>query len=677
MIRLASDVGGTFTDLVAFDPVSGRMVTAKTLTTPDDPSRGVLAALDESGVEAAAVAFLVHGGTTVINALTERKGAKTALITTAGFRDLLEIGRGNRPDLYNLRFRSPPAFVPRALRFEIAERVDAAGEILEPLDETALPAILEACRAAGVEAIAVAFLNSYANPAQEARCAALVRELEPEIAVTASHELTRARREFERSNTAAMNAYVQPVMSRYLGRLAATLMKRGFSCPYLAMLSNGGSASFDWAAKQPLQMVESGPAAGLAGAAAVGRAAGLEELIALDIGGTTAKCALIQGGAPRVDHRYALERNRLSPGYPLLLPVVDIVEIGAGGGSLAKVAANGSLRVGPESAGADPGPACYGRGGDEPTVTDALLLCGVLDPERFAGGRLSLDPAAAETAMARLGATLDLDVGAAALAVIRVAEASMINALQLVSIQRGHDPRDFALLVSGGGGGLHGAALARELGIGEVIVPAKAGIFSAWGMLASAPRLDQERAVTAPLAPGTLAEAEGAFSEMIAAAEAHFAGFAPEAAVLQARALDLRYLGQEHSVTLAIGSDQDAAAIRQAFDAAHRRAYTFALPESAVEVVALRLTSRLDWPLLEPQALETAGLPARAEPSGRRRLLLEEGVEAACPVYRRELLPLDQPIQGPCLVEEETTTTLVRPGQSLRRDSLDLLRITL
>ncbi len=676
MIRLATDVGGTFTDLVAYDEASGRLVTAKTLTTPADPSLGVLKAIDDSGIEAVAVSFLMHGGTTVINALTERKGAKTALITTAGFRDVLEIGRGNRPDLYNLRFRSPEAFVPRALRFEVAERVGWDGAELEPLDEAMVEEIVARCREAGVEAIAIAFLNSYAAPAHEARCAAIVRQLWPEVAVTASHELTRAWREYERSNTAAMNAYVQPVMARYLKRLGAALEGRGVKRPYLAMLSNGGSADFDWVARQPLQMVESGPAAGLCGAAAIGRAAGLSDLIALDIGGTTAKCSLIQGGEPKVDTRYSLERSRLTPGYPMLLPVVDIVEIGAGGGSLAKVGANGVLQVGPESAGADPGPACYGLGGSGATVTDAKLITGVLDPDRFAGGSMILDRAAAAGALAPLSESLGLGLEETALAVIRVAEANMINALQLVSVQRGHDPRDFALLVSGGGGAMHGAALARELGARELLVPPDAGIFSAWGMLATTPRLDQERALKGPLDEETLAATGTTFQEMVAEAEAHFAAFAPDAAVRHHRALDLRYLGQENSVTLPIEADAPVAAVRPAFDEAHRQAYTFALEESAAEVVALRLSSRLDWPTVQPSPLDPADLPRQAEPRQRRALILEEGRLEDCPVFSRAALPLDLEIPGPCLVEEATTTTLVLPGQTLRRDRLDLLHVS-
>ncbi len=674
-IRLATDVGGTFTDLVAYDEGSGRLITAKTLTTPQDPSDGVMTAIERSQVAAAEVAFLIHGGTTVINALTERKGAKTALITTAGFRDVLEIGRGNRPDLYNLRFRSPQAFVPRALRFEVAERIDWQGRVLQPLDEDALFEIIDLCRRQGVEAIAVALLNSYANPLHEARCLAVLAAAWPEVSVTASHSLTRAWREYERSNTAVLNAYVQPVMAGYLQGLSGKLNACGFRPPFLAMLSNGGSADFDWAAEQPLHMVESGPAGGLSGAAAVGRAAEIPDLIALDIGGTTAKCSLIEGGLPKVGTTYSLERSRVDPGYPLLMPVVDIVEIGAGGGSIAWVDPGGSLKVGPQSAGAEPGPACYGRGGGEPTVTDAKLLTGVLDPLAFAGGRMPLSSDAAGRAMTPLARVLDLDVEEAALAVIRVAEANMINALQLVSVQRGHDPRDFALLVSGGGGAMHGAALARELGAAEILVPPHAGIFSAWGMLATVPRLDQEQALHAAFTETSLAETEAAFAKMMEEAAAHFARFAPDTGMTHERSLGLRYKGQEHSVTVPFLADRHFAQVRGDFDAAHKQRYTFSLPESTVELVGLRLSSRLEWPTLSLQRLpESAGFLDLAA-SGARSLTLPEGRFSDCPVYQRATLPVDRSIAGPCLVEEETTTTLVLPGQRLERDRLDLLRI--
>ncbi len=674
-IRLATDVGGTFTDLVAYEPGSRRLITAKTLTTPTDPSQGVLTAIADSAVEAQAVAFLIHGGTTVINALTERKGAKTALITTAGFRDVLEIGRGNRPDLYNLRFRSPEAFVPRALRFEVAERIDWQGRVLEPLDEAALQSIAEACREAGVEAIAIALLNSYANPEHEERAKAAIAAAWPEVSLTASSEITRAWREYERSNTAVLNAYVRPVMARYLGRLESALSQRGFRPPYLAMLSNGGSADFDWAAEQPLQMVESGPAGGLSGAAAVGRAAGVSNIISLDIGGTTAKCSLVQDGEPKVGTSYSLERSRTNPGYPLLMPVVDIVEIGAGGGSIAWVDDSGSLQVGPQSAGADPGPACYARGGEDPTVTDAKLLTGVLDPARFAAGRMALDLQAATEAMTRLAERLDLAVAEAALAVIRIAEANMINALQLISVQRGHDPRDFALLVSGGGGAMHGAALARELGAAEILVPPHAGIFSAWGMLATVPRLDQEQALHTAFNEESLAETASGFREMEVAAAAHFARFAAEAGMTHQAALDLRYRGQEHSVPVPLRSAASFRDLRLDFDAAHERSYTFALPESEVELVGLRLSSRLDWPTLSLEPLSPDQRPGMLEATARRTLLLAEGRFEGCPVYQRAALPVDEAVSGPCLVEEATTTSLVLPGQELRRDRLDLLRI--
>ena len=366
MGRLASDIGGTFTDLVHFDEATGALAVAKALTTPRDLTQGVIDTIRLARIDPAQVGFFVHGGTTVINAITERKGAKTALITTAGFRDVLEIARGNRPDLYNLRFEKERPFVPRKYRFEVSERIDAQGRVLEPLRLEDLAAVIERCRAEGIEAIAIQFLHSYAAPEHEAACAAYLRDKLPDVAVTASHEITREWREYERANTAVLNAYVQPIVQRYFVRLEAALSEAGLRCPFSAMQSNGGTTSFDWAKAQPITLLESGPAAGVNGAALVGELCGEPNVIYLDIGGTTAKCSTIEGGQPKVTTDYRLERSRERFGYPVRVPVVDIVEIGAGGGSIAWFDASGALRVGPVSAGAEPGPACYGRGGEQP-----------------------------------------------------------------------------------------------------------------------------------------------------------------------------------------------------------------------------------------------------------------------------------------------------------------------
>ena len=411
MGRLATDIGGTFTDLVFFDDATGRLDIAKSLTTPSDLTQGLIDAIGQSGVRAADVDYFVHGGTTVINAITERKGATTALVTTAGFRDILEIARGNRPDLYNLRFVKEQPFVPRALRFEVRERVDARGEVIVPIHLEDLDAVADACRREGVEAIAILFLHSYVAPEHESRCAAYLAERLPGVQITASHEITREWREYERSNTAVLNAYVQPIIQKYFDRLERRLSDLGYDCPLFAMQSNGGTASFQWAKQHPITLIESGPAAGVNGAVLISKLCDEPNVIYLDIGGTTAKCSTIQNYEAAITTEYKLEWTRTSFGYPVRTPVVDIVEIGAGGGSIAWFDAAGLLRVGPMSAGGDPGPACYDRGGTEPTVTDAKLATGIINPDNFAAGQFRLDVGRARAAMRtiadRLGTTVE------------------------------------------------------------------------------------------------------------------------------------------------------------------------------------------------------------------------------------------------------------------------------
>ena len=460
MIKVATDAGGTFTDLVAFEESSGKIYLGKVLTTPKDPSQGVIESIAQSretGLVTAAVSFFVHGGTTVINAITERKGVRTAVVTTDGFRDVIAIGRGNRPDLYNLHSKLPEPFVPRHLRFEVMERIDAKGNVRAPLSMKTVDAAADAITAAGVDAVAVIFLHAYINPTHEAAAAARLRELLPGVAVTASHEISRQWREYERSNTAVLSAYVQPIIAHYLANLSRALREAGVTCPCYCMQSSGGLAEFKEAKVAPLVLVESGPAGGVAGSVRIGEAIGETEILYLDVGGTTAKCSLVRNGQPVLRPDYKLEWSRLSQGYPLQVPVVDIVEIGAGGGSIARIDENGSIKVGPQSAGSDPGPACYGRGGKDPTVTDAVVLTGVVDPQRFAGGRIKLAPELSATAFEPIASALQVSIVAAAKAVISLAEANMINALKLVTIQRGHDPRDLTMVVSGGGGPMHAA----------------------------------------------------------------------------------------------------------------------------------------------------------------------------------------------------------------------------
>ncbi len=677
MGRLATDIGGTFTDLVYFDEQSGALSVAKSLSTPDDLTRGVLDTVDQAKLDADAVDYFVHGGTTVINAITERTGARTALVTTEGFRDVLEIARGNRPDLYNLRYRKEVPFVPRRLRFEVRERVDARGRVRVPLHLEDLDRAIEVCRAQGVEAIAIQFLHSYAAPAHEVETAAYLRERLNGVAITASHEITREWREYERANTAVLNAYVQPIVQRYFDTLEAGIDKLGLDCPMMAMQSNGGTASFGWAREHPITLLESGPAAGVNGAALIGRLCDEPDVIYLDIGGTTAKCSTIEDSEPKVTTDYRLEATRIRYGYPVRVPVIDIVEIGAGGGSIAWFDEGDTLCVGPRSAGADPGPACYGRGGTEPTVTDAKLITGVLNPANFAGGQFSLDVGLARTAMGKVAEGLGCSVDEAAVAVIRLVDANMINALKLVSIQRGHDPNDFALMVGGGGGAMHGASLGRELGVKEIVVPRYPGLFSAWGMLATAPRRDFLRTALQRADTMEIADLRALFAELQAEAGSYFASEGGSGTLTTACHIDMRYGGQEHAVTIPIDFDRASReSILDAFHAAHERAYTFRLADTPVELVTFRLTATADVARPELQPWTAEGRSPEAAARGARTVDFgEDGVHDTA-VYDRDLLPPGFAADGPLIVEEPSSTTLVCPGQRVRVDDLGFLRIT-
>ena len=691
-LRVATDIGGTFTDLVWIDEVTGELGIAKASTTPRDLAQGVLDAVASAEISLADVTEFVHGTTVVINALTERNGARTALVTTAGFRDVLEIGRGNRPDMYNLVSRKPEPFVPRRRRFEIRERVDRHGAVVTPLQLADVDPVAAACRAAGIEAVAVCFLHGYAHPAHERAVGARLAELLPGVPVTLSSDVTREWREFERSSTAVLNAYVQPRVERYLDELQQRLAAGGLERPLHLMLSNAGTASLAAARARPITMVESGPAAGIVGAARIGARIGEPNVIYLDIGGTTAKCSLILDGQVATTTEYRIDWRPDYAGYPVMVPVVDIVEIGAGGGSIAWADAGGAIRVGPQSAGADPGPACYERGGTRPTVTDAKLVAGVLDPDYFLGGALSVSRAASEHALAELGAPLGLSPAALANGIIRLVNANMINARKLGSVRRGHDPRDFVLVVGGGGGAMHAAALGAELQVRAVIVPPHSGVFSAWGMSMTAPRLDVVQTRIARLGgPGAAAadlDALFAALESEAAAAVVEEGIAPRV-VLFERAADMRYAGQEHAVRVAVAAGPaDLAAVERDFHAAHLQKYTFELPGDPVEIVTYHVTAFGPEPTTpaaraaaNPAGAPTAATPgassATAAPSPKSRRPVDFDVDGVhdTPVYERAALPQGVLLAGPLVVEEPTTTTLVHPGQTLTCDAFGNLVI--
>ncbi|HZR93972.1 MAG TPA: hydantoinase/oxoprolinase family protein [Gaiellaceae bacterium] len=676
-LRVATDIGGTFTDLVSLDEQTGAVAVGKALTTPRDLPGGVADAVEQAAVPLEQVSELVHGTTVVINAITERRGARTALVTTAGFRDVLEIARGNRPDMYNLVPRKPPPFVPRRRRFEVRGRVDHRGAVLVPLALEDVGPIAEACARERVEAIAVCLLHSYAHPEHERAVRDALAERLPGVPVTISSDITREWREYERSSTAVLNAYVQPTVEPYLDAVGERLARAGLRAPVRIMQSSGGTTSLAAARLTPIRLVESGPAAGIVGAARLGERIGEPNVLYLDIGGTTAKASLVENGTPKTTTEYKLEWRPDFAGYPLLVPVVDVVEIGAGGGSIAWVDDGGSIRVGPASAGADPGPACYGRGGAAPTVTDAKLAAGVLDPAFFLGGRLPLRPELAEQALRRLGEPLGIAPDALANGIIRLVDASMISALKLVSVRRGYDPRDFALVAAGGGGPMHAAALGAELQVRRVIVPPYSGVFSAWGMLAAEPRVDRTLTRTVTLTtPGEdelTAILEGLEREASAALAAE--GARPPFACR--RAADMRYRGQEHAVRVPIAAGTvSAERVERDFHALHRRAYTFDLPGDPVEIVTFHVSALGEVPPL-PAPPPAAPPGSRPVPLGRRRIDFDtDGVHEA-PAYLRADLPAGFEAAGPLVVEEETTTTLVHPGQTLEVDRFGNLVIRL
>jgi N-methylhydantoinase A len=684
-IRVATDVGGTFTDLVYFstDPDTGaqQIVTAKADTTPPNFEQGVMGVIARSGVALDEIAFLAHGTTLVINALTERKGVKTALITTEGFRDSLEIARGNRPDFFNLHYVKPQPFVPRYLRREVPGRLAQTGAERAPLDLETLPGILDDFRAEGVEAIAICLLHSYADPAHERAVLARVRQLWPEVSVVASHQISREWREYERTSTAVLSAYVQPAAERYLRRLRDGLNGSAFNGQLYVMQSNCGVDSIEKTSEIPITMVESGPASGFWGAAELGRLIDEPNVLALDIGGTTAKCSLVEGGNVKIISSYWIERSRASAGYPIQVPVVDLVEIGAGGGSIAWVDDFGKLHVGPRSAGAVPGPASYGRGGTQATTTDANLALGRINPDYFCGGEIDADMAAVDVALAPLADALGIDRDEVARGVVRIANNNMINALKLVSVNRGHDPRDFTLVAFGGGGGMHACALASELGIRKVVIPRAADVFSAWGMLMSDLRRDYFVTRLMSLNADNVDRLNELFDEVIDEALEQFRGEGVDQASTRfLRYGSLRYENQEHSVEVPLPAGPlDAAAVgsfSETFHGTYEREYTYRL-DAAVEFVGAHVVAIAEVGKLAPVPLVGSGRTVEDASKGSRKVdYATEGVHEAT-IYDGTLLEPGMRFAGPAIIETSGSTVVVHPANDLLVDPYGNLVISI
>ena len=654
-LRIGIDIGGTFTDLVVLDEATGRVTNTKALSTPRDLLQGVLACVDQAGADLRDCRMVIHGTTVGINALLERKGARTALLTTEGFRDVLEIGRGNFHRMYDVLYRRPETLVRRGLRLEVPERLGPRGEVLRPLDETALRAALGSLRGAGVESVAVVFLYSYRDAGHERRAAEIAARELPGVSVSVSHRISQEWREYERTSTTVVNAYIQPIMDRYLGALDAGLRGRGFSGALFITQSNGGAFSVDAARATPVHGIESGPAAGAVGCASLAAAIGADRLISFDMGGTTAKCAIVEGGLVQTTDEYEVD------GLPLRIPVIDIKEVSAGGGTIAWIDAGGALALGPGSAGADPGPVCYRRGGTEPTVTDANLVLGRISASRFLGGAMPLDADAAAESIGRdLAGPLGLSSEDAAAGVARLAEVKMALAVRSITTERGLDPRDYALVAYGGGGPVHATAIARELGIPRVIVPPAPSTFSAWGMLASDLRHDLVRTVLEPLAGTDAGWAARQFDDM----GREMAARLPQVgAPAVRRAVDMRYLGQIHTVTVELADTGMWDQLRTQFDAAHKRAYGYAATDVPVELINLRLT------LVVP--IEKSQLPRLGriceEPAFGTRSIYSPATRSFVQyrVIQRADLAAGHVIDGPAAVEEAGTTTLVEPGDVL------------
>lgn len=669
-MRVATDIGGTFTDLVCVDE-RGRISVAKSDTTPPHFEQGVMDVISKAGLRGEDIETFIHGTTVIINALTERKGVKTGLITTLGFRDTLEIGRGNRPDLFNVRYQKPTPFVARSLRFEVEERMNYKGEIVTPLNAEDVEVAVGKLRAEGVGAIAVCYLHAYANPQHERETVELIQKLWPEVAVTASYEVTKEWREYERTNTAVLNSYVKPVAERYVDKLDHCLREINVTGRKYIMQSNAGTTTFEQSKVTPIQMVESGPVAGVFGAAILGQLISQKNMIAFDIGGTTAKCSLIDGGDVRVTTDYRIEWDHRHAGYPIKVPVVDIVEVGNGGGSIAWIDQAGALKVGPKSAGAMPGPVAYGRGGTEPTTTDANLVTGRLSAKNFStpvdmeAVRLAIDE--------KISRQFNVSVEEAALGIIRIANSNMLNALKLISVRRGYDPRDFAIVAFGGGGPMHAAFLAKELGVTKVVVPVAASVFAAWGMLMTDLRHDFLQTHIRRTSDLDLIEFNRAWNalEQESLVQYQSEDISQEQVVFS-RYADMRYLGQEHTVKVPVPEGTlDTAALEELnkrFHAIHEQHYTFKLDGNPTEIVNLHLVAlgKVSKPnLAELQATDRSIEDAIIE---MRPVYFENAGWVDTTVYERELLGPDMEIEGPAIVEEATTSTVVYPGQSLTVD---------
>ena len=684
-IRLGVDIGGTFTD-VALE-VGERRYTAKYLTTPRAPEDGVLTAvravLEEAGIAPGDVTLVIHGTTLATNALIERKGAKTALLTTEGFRDVIEIRHENRFEQYDVNIDLPPPLVPRRLRLPVRERIDAQGAVLVPLDEDSVAQALDALAAQDIEAVAVGLLHSFTNSDHERRVGDAITKRLPDVAVTLSSDVSPEMREYERFSTACANAYLQPLVSRYLKRLESELQRAGLRCPMLLMTSGGGITTAETAARFPVRLVESGPAGGAIFAACIARQNGLGEVVSFDMGGTTAKICLIDKARPQTARAFEVARVYRflkGSGLPLRIPVIEMVEIGAGGGSIAGVDALGRIAVGPQSAGSEPGPVCYGRGGSEPTVTDADLVLGRIDPRTFSGGKMNLEGDSARRAIdERIGKRLDLSIDHAALGISEVVDENMTNAARVHAIESGKDLASRTLIAFGGAAPLHAARVAEKLGISRVLVPSNAGVGSAVGLLRAPVAYEIVRGKLMRLSSFDAGAANRLFAEMRAEAEVIVRSGAPNAKLTEQRSAFMRYRGQGHEIAVALPvggfTAADRASITTLFEEAYRKLYSRSIPGAEIEVLSwvIAVTAPEEGKLASEMPLTRAA----AKPRGRRPVFDPITAEfREVPIYWRAELAPGATIKGPAIIAEDDTSTIVSASFDARIDRFGYIELT-
>ncbi len=697
--RIGVDIGGTFTDGTLVDSATGHVTTSKVLSTPSDPASGFITAvkklleINESATPEA-VEHVVHATTVATNAIIEGKTAKTAFVTTEGFRDMLEIARQIRPSLYDLQFEKPAPLVPRQLCFEVPERLNAKGQVVTPLDEEALAKVVDRIAESGVAAVAVCLLHSYRNPDHEQRIGAAIAAKLPNVIISLSSDVVPEFREYLRASTTVINSAVAPIVSTYLASISKKLRAANITSELLVMQSNGGVYPAAAAAENPVFMVESGPAAGAVAAAALGTALGHPNVISFDMGGTTAKASLIRNGRPSITKDYSVGGAAQSgtgafggaSGYPIRTPVVDLVEIGAGGGSIAWVDSGGALRVGPHSAGADPGPVCYGLGGEEPTITDANLVLGRLDPAYFAGGEIRLNrDAAREAIRSKCADPLGLTVEEAAYGIVEIANTAMVNALRLVSVQRGHDPRDFVLIGFGGAGPAHAVRLAEQAGIPRVLIPLGPGTASALGLLVTDVRMEGTSTLIVRSDEVELSLIANEFERLEnAGQEAHKVAASASGEPVFERAIEMRYWGQsfELSVPAPVRVTIDQTwmdELTESFHDAHETAYGFRAKNEPVELVNLRLTTVGKIARPRMRKLDHSGTDASVASKGERPVYFVEnsgqkGV-LQTPVYNRSKLPAGAVFSGPAIIEEPDCTTVIHPSWTVTVDEYGNLGI--